>query len=194
MAKKVLVLTGSPRKKGNTNTMAQWFVEGAKEAGATVDLVDVAQLKGKFNGCISCMGCQKSEKYECAVEDEIKPVLARIPDMDVVVFATPVYFFGSSAQIKLLVDRMYSLIKFDPAKGGYNHNLGKVRFALIATAGGDINPGLSLVEQTFKTIAGFVGKEMDSLLVPFASPYSDDLKQDASLREKATAFGRELSV
>lgn len=194
MAKKVMVLTGSPRKSGNTNTVAQWFVEGAKEAGAKIDVVDVAQLKSKFNGCISCMGCQKSEKFECAVEDEIKPVLARIPDMDVVVFATPVYFFGPSAQIKQLVDRMYSLIKLDPAKGSYNNNLGKVRFALIATAGGDINPGLSLVEQTFQAIAGFVGIGMDSLLVPFASPYTDGLKQDAALREKATAFGRELSA
>lgn len=194
MAKKVMVLTGSPRKNGNTNTVAQWFIEGAIEAGATIDVVDVAQLKSKFNGCISCMGCQKSEKFECAVEDDVKPVLARIPDMDVVVFATPVYFFGPSAQIKLLVDRMYSLIKLDPAKGSYNNNVGKVRFALIATAGGDINPGLSLVEQTFKTIAGFVGKGMDSLLVPFASPYSDDLKQDAALREKAIAFGRKLSA
>jgi multimeric flavodoxin WrbA len=194
MGKNIMVLCASPRRKGNTNTVVQWFVEGAIEAGATVDVVDVAKLKSKFNGCIACMGCQKSEKFECAVKDEVKPVLARIPEMDVVVFATPVYFFGPSAQLKLLVDRMYSLIKFDPSKGSYNHNLGKVSFALIATAGGDINPGLSLVEQTFQTIAGFVGKKMDSLLVPFASMYSDDLKQDTALREKAITFGRTISA
>ena len=194
MAKKVMVLTGSPRKNGNTNTVVQWFAEGAREAGAILDVVDVAQLNSKFNGCIACLGCQKSEWFECAVDDEIKPVLARIPEMDVVVFATPVYFFGPCAQIKLLIDRMYSLIKFQPETGSYIHALGKVRLGLIATAGGDINPGLSLVEQTFQTIAGFTGLGLDSLLVPFASLYADGLKQDTVLRDKAITFGRHLAA
>ncbi|MBI1810503.1 MAG: flavodoxin family protein [Nitrospirae bacterium] len=193
MSKKIMILSGSPRKKGNTNTVVGWFVEGAKDAGADVEVIDVAQLKSKNNGCIACLGCQKSDKFECAVDDEMKPVLAKIPDNDVVVFATPVYFFGPSAQLKLLMDRMYSLIKLDPEKGNYYHNLGKLKLGLIATAGGDINPGLSLVEQTFKATAGFAGIEIDSLLVPFASMYNDDIKQDGELRERAMAFGRKLA-
>lgn len=193
MSKRMMILTGSPRKAGNTNTVVQWFMEGAAEAGAAVELINAAGLKSKFNGCISCLGCQKSEKYECAVEDEVKPVLARIPEYDVVVFATPVYFFGPSAQLKLLMDRMYSLIKFNSATGGYTHNLGHLRFGLISTAGGDINPGLDLVEQTFKTVTGFIGSTLESLLVPHASLYSDDMKQDAAVREKARAFGRKLA-
>jgi multimeric flavodoxin WrbA len=193
MSKKVMVLCGSPRKKGNTNTVAGWVVEGAKEAGADVEVIDVARLKSKNNGCIACLSCQKSDKYECAVDDDLKPVLARIPEMDVVVFATPVYFFGTNAQMKLLVDRMYSLIKIDPAKGRYEHNLGHIKWGLIATAGGDINPGLSLVEQTFKTIAGFIGSECSSFLVPNASMYSDEIKQNTDLRKKAVAFGRGLA-
>lgn len=193
MGRKVMVLTGSPRKNGNTNTVAGWFAEGAKEAGADVEIVNVARLKSKNNGCIACLGCQKSDKFECVVDDQIKPVLARIPKADILVFATPVYFFGPSAQLKLLVDRMYSLIKFDPAKGTYHHNLGHLKMGIIATAGGDIEPGLSLVERTFRTIAGFAGLSSESLLVPFASMFSDALKQDTELREKAMAFGRKLA-
>ncbi|KAF0144211.1 MAG: NADPH-dependent FMN reductase [Nitrospirae bacterium] len=193
MAKKVMVLCGSPRKNGNTNTVAGWVVEGAKKAGADVEVVDVARLKSKNNGCVACMGCQKSDKYECVVDDEVKPVLSRIPDKDVIVFATPVYFFGPSAQMKLVMDRMYSLIKISPAKGLYEHNLSHLKFALICTGGGDINPGISLVEQTFKTVAGFIGSECSSLLVPNASMYSDEIKQNAGLREKAIAFGRNLA-
>lgn len=192
MAKKVMILTGSPRKNGNTNTVAGWFIEGAKDAGAEVELIDVTRLKSKNNGCIACLGCQKSEKYECVVEDEIKPVLARIPDYDVLVFATPVYFFGPSAQLKLLMDRMYSLIKFNA--GGYDHNLGHLKWGLIATGGGDIDPGLSLVEQVFKTSAGFLGSGLESLLVPFSSMYDDNIKQNSELRERAIAFGRKLSA
>ncbi len=193
MSKKILILTGSPRKDGNTNTVVKWFTEGAKEAGATVDVVDVARLKSKNNGCVACMGCQKSDRFECVVDDEVKPVLRRIPDYDVLVFATPTYFFGPSAQLKLLMDRMYSLIKFDPAKGCYTHNLSHLKWALICTGGGDINPGLALVEQTFKTVAGFIGSDCDSLLVPNASMYSDELKQNAALREEAKAFSRRLA-
>lgn len=189
----MIVLTGSPRKKGNTNTVAGWFVEGAKAAGADIEVVDVSRLKSKNNGCIACLGCQKSDKYECVWDDEVKPVVARIPGMDVIVFATPTYFFGPSAQMKLFIDRMYSLIKFDPAKGKYVHNLGHLRWALICTGGGDINPGIALVEQTFKTIAGFIGSECSSLLVPNTSMYSDEIKQNAALREKAMAFGRKLA-
>lgn len=193
MSRKILVLTGSPRKNGNTNTVAGWFVEGAKEAGADVEVIDAARLKSKNNGCVACMGCQKSDKYECVVEDEIKPVLARIPDMDVLVFATPTYFFGPTAQMKLLMDRMYSLIKFDSAKGCYVHDLAGLKWALICTGGGDINPGIGLVEQTFKTVAGFIGAELQSLLVPNASMLNDDIKRNAWLREQALAFGRRLA-
>ncbi|MBI5205558.1 MAG: flavodoxin family protein [Nitrospirae bacterium] len=193
MAKKMMVLCGSPRKNGNTNTVAGWVVEGAKEAGADVEVIDVARLKSKNNGCVACMGCQKSDKYECVVDDDIKPVISRIPSMDVLVFATPTYFFGPSAQTKLLMDRMYSLIKIDPVKGCYEHNLSHLKFALVCTGGGDINPGISLVEQTFKTVAGFIGSECSSLLVPNASMYSDEIKQNAGLREKAIAFGRSLA-
>ena len=194
MAKKIMVLNGSPRKNGNTSTVVEWFTAGAKEAGATVELVNVTGLKSKFSGCIACMGCQKSDKFECVVDDEVKPVLARIPSADVVVFATPTYFFGPTAQLKTLLDRMYSLIKFNSDAGGYVHRLEHIALALIATAGGGVQPGLQLVEETFKTIAGFSGAGFDSLLVPNASMYSDDLKQDRDLREKAIAFGRKIAT
>jgi multimeric flavodoxin WrbA len=194
MGKKMMVLTGSPRKNGNTNTVVEWFVDGAKKSGAEVEVIDVTCLKSRNNGCIACMGCQKSEKYECVVDDDVKPVLAKVPDMDVLVFATPTYFFGPSAQMKLVMDRMYSLIKFDPAKGRYVHKLGHLKWGLICTGGGDINPGLALVEQTFKTVAGFVGAECISLLVPNASMYNDEIKQNTGLREEAIAFGRKLAL
>jgi multimeric flavodoxin WrbA len=193
MAKKIMVLAGSARKNGNTNTVVGWFAESAKAAGADVEVVDVTRLKSTFHGCIGCMGCQKSDKYECAVKDEVQPVLARIPATDVVVFATPTYFFGPSAQIKAVLDRMYSLIKMNPAKGAYDHNLGKVKFAVIATAGGGLEPGLKAIEATFSTIAGFTGAGFDSLLVPNASMYNEAMKQDGDVKKAAEAFGKKLA-
>ena len=193
MAKKVMILSGSPRKNGNTNTVVNWFMEGAKEAGADVEFIDIPKLKSTHHGCIACLGCQKSDKYECAVRDEVQPVLARIPEADVVVFATPTYFFGPSAQLKSLLDRMYSLIKFNPAKGGYDHVLGHLTFAVIATAGGGLQPGLKFIDDVFRVVAGFTGAEFDSLLVPNASMYNDAMKQNEDLRESAKTFGRKLA-
>ncbi len=193
MGKKIMILSGSPRKNGNTNTVVQWFVEGAQEAGAEVESIDAASLKSKFNGCISCLGCQKSDKFECVVEDDIKPIIARMPEKDVLVFATPVYFFGPSAQLKLVIDRMYSLVKFAPDTGEPIHNLQHLKLGLISTGGSDINGGLHIVEQTFSTLATFSGLALESLLVPFASVFSDDIKQNGELREKAISFGHRLA-
>ncbi len=194
MAKKIMVLSGSPRKNGNTNTVVNWFAEGANAAGAEVEVVDISKLKSTHHGCIACLGCQKSDKYECAVKDEVQPVIARIPSQDVVVFATPTYFFGPSAQLKSLLDRMYSLIKFNASKGGYDHNLGHLTFAVIATAGGGIEPGLKFIENTFQIIAGFSGADFDSLLVPNASMYNENMKKDQAVQERAKALGRRLAA
>ena len=193
MAKKIMVLSGSPRKNGNTNTVVGWFAEGARQAGADVEVVDITKLKSTHHGCIACLGCQKSDKYECTVKDEVQPVLARIPSADVVVFATPTYFFGPTAQLKSALDRMYSLIKFNGAKGGYDHNLEHVKFGVIATAGGGIQPGLKLIEDTFRSVAGFIGAGFDSFLVPNASTDTDSLKKDLHLQERAKSFGRTLA-
>jgi multimeric flavodoxin WrbA len=193
MAKKIMVLNGSPRKGGNTSTVAAWFAEGAMAAGAEVEMIHIAQLKSKFSGCIACMGCQKSDKYECQVEDDVKPVLARMSKADAVVFATPTYFFGPSAQTKSVVDRMYSQIKFN-AQGGYDMNLGHIKLGVIATAGGDVAPGLKLIDDTFRVIAGFSGIPYDSLLVPFAPRDPGDMKTQGDVKEKAIAFGRAFAA
>ena len=193
MAKKIMVLSGSPRKNGNTNTVVNGFAEGARAAGAKVDLVDITKLKSTHHGCIGCLGCQKSDKYECVVKDEVQPVLAKIPSMDIVVFATPTYFFGPSAQLKSMLDRMYSLIKFNTSKGGYDHKLGQVKFAVIATGGGGIKPGLRLIDDTFEVMSGFSGAEYESFLVPNASMYNEDMKKDRGLQERAKAFGQKLA-
>ncbi len=194
MGKKIMVLSGSPRRYGNTNTVVDWFIEGAKDSGADVEFVDVNGLNYKHKGCIACMGCQKSEKFECTIKDEAQPILARIPEADVLVFATPVFFFGPSAQLKLFMDRMYSLAKFNYITGEIRHNLGHIRLGLIATGGGDLNSGLSLVEQTFQHLAVQTDYKLESLLVPFAPVNPEDMKQNGELRQKATAFGRKLSA
>ena len=193
MARKILILCGSPRKKGNTNTLVGWVADAARDAGADVEIVDTAWLKYKVNGCIACMGCQKTDKFECVHDDEAAPVLKRIPEADTVVFATPTYFMGPSAQLKLLLDRVFCLVKMNPQDGSMVKAREDQDYAAIATAGGDMNAGLGLVDQTFRGAAAFLAQSYESLLMPQCPHDPAELAADADLRQRATAFGRKLA-
>lgn len=193
MAKKVMIVCGSPRENGNTMTLAGWVAAGARGAGAEVEIVDAAKLKYKVHGCIACMGCQKTGEYRCVIDDEAAPVLARIPEQDVLVFATPVYFMGFSAQIKLLIDRMFSLVKIKGDDYTLAPGFAEIDYALIASGGGREEDGLNLVEENMKAIADFAKKSSRSLLVPFAPLEPGAIASNEELREKAMAFGAELA-
>ena len=102
---KILVITGSPRKNGNSNTLAENFIKGAEEAGHTVVRFDSA-----FKNVHPCVACNKcGMNGQCVFKDDFEFVKANIIDADTVVFATPMYYFGISAQIKAVIDRFYAL-------------------------------------------------------------------------------------
>lgn len=193
MAKKVMIICGSPRENGNTMTLAGWAAEGARGAGADVEIVNAAKLRYAVNGCTACMGCQRSEEYRCVIDDEASAVLARIPGKDVLVFATPVYFMGFSAQTKLLMDRIFSLVKIKGEDFTLAPGYDEIDYALIASGGGGIEDGLNLVEETMKAIAAFGKKSPKSLLVPRAPFEEGAIASNEELRERATAFGAELA-
>ncbi len=195
MGKKIIVLCGSPRKQGNTNTVANWFAEGARSGGAEVEVVDTAHLKYKANGCTACMGCQKSEKYECVIDDEASPIIARIPKFDVMVLATPVYWFGPTAQLKLLLDRTFALVKFDHKTGEPISNASSKQnvLCLLATAGGDLDGGLKSLDDAFRTAAAFMRCTYESLLVPLAPMNPKQMAEKMDVKEKALALGRKMA-
>ena len=193
MSRKIIILSSSPRKNGNTNIAANWCAEGATAAGARVEQIDIARLNYKENGCISCFSCQMVEKYECAVKDDANPIMERLKEFDVLIFATPVYFMGPNAQMKLLLDRMMSLFKFDPETEKFNTDTFGRPMALIATAGGDMNGGLSMLDDNFRAIAGFTKSPYDSLLIPNAPMDPEKLLSNEQVKQKAIAFGQKLA-
>ncbi len=102
---KILVITGSPRKNGNSNTLADNFIKGAQEAGHTVVRFDSA-----FKNVHPCIACNKcGMNGQCVFKDDFEFVKANIIDSDAVVFATPMYYFGVSAQIKAVIDRFCAI-------------------------------------------------------------------------------------
>ena len=102
---KILVLTGSPRKGGNSATLADSFIKGAKEAGHSIERFDAAFKK--VHPCIACNSCVMDGP--CVFKDDFEFVRKHIVDADCVVFATPMYYFGISAQLKAVIDRFYAI-------------------------------------------------------------------------------------
>jgi len=109
-----------------------------------------------------------------------------------VVFASPVYFFGLSSQIKMIIDRMVSLFKF--CDGKTIHNLQKVNFAFVSTCGGGLDDsGIKLVDETIKNIVHFIGKTHKSLLIPSLPINPEETAKMEDVKEKAVAFGKILA-
>ena len=101
---KIVVLTGSPHKIGTSNTLVNEFVKGAEENGHNVVRFDTPFLD--IHPCIGCDHCGMNGS--CVFNDDMPKILDTILESDMIVFATPIYYFGFSSQIKSAIDRFYS--------------------------------------------------------------------------------------
>jgi len=102
MAKNVIIISASPRKHGNSDLLCDRFLEGAKEAGHPAEKIFLRDKK--INYCLACDACKKNGGT-CIQKDDMAAVLAKIIAADVLVLATPVYFYTMNAQMKTLIDR-----------------------------------------------------------------------------------------
>ena len=102
MSKKVLILSGSPRKGGNSDILCDEFLRGAREAGNTVEKIRVAAKK--VHPCSGCYYCRE-HGGQCAHKDDMADILQKMIDADVLVLASPVYFYSIGAQLKAVIDR-----------------------------------------------------------------------------------------
>lgn len=104
---KITVITGSPRKNGNTFAMVDAFIKAAESKGHEVVRFDAAMMK--IGGCHACMTCFKTGKA-CSFDDDFNIIAPHILEADAVVFAMPVYWYSIPAQIKGVIDRLFSFM------------------------------------------------------------------------------------
>jgi len=139
MAKKILILSGSPRKGGNSDLLCDQFLLGAKEAGHQVEKIF---LRDKTIGyCVACDACQRNGG-QCVLQDDMAEILDKMIAADVIVMATPVYFYTMNAQMKTLIDRVYSR---------YTQVSGKEFYFIMTAAVGN----KALLERTLEGFRGF---------------------------------------
>ena len=127
MAKKVVILNGSPRKKGNTSALVRAFAEGAESAG---NMVTEFFLDGmNIHGCKGCFGGHSDRACPCVQKDDMDQIYLAVRECDVVVLATPLYYWNMSGQLRTAVDRLFAL-----EEGGGNLLRGNGRSSALLMA------------------------------------------------------------
>jgi multimeric flavodoxin WrbA len=111
---RVVVLHGSPRRDGNSDTLAEHFVKGVRETG-DVEVLDFILNDMTISPCQGCESCIASEEHRCVIDDDMHQIYSVFADADIVVWATPMYWGYMTAQMKTALDRMEALA-MDPEK------------------------------------------------------------------------------
>ena len=107
--KRVIVISTSLRRGSNSDMLADQFVEGAKAAGNDVEKISLVGKDIQF--CMGCLGCQKLGR--CIINDDVNDIMAKVLKADVVCWATPIYYYEMSGQMKTLIDRMNAMYEQD---------------------------------------------------------------------------------
>lgn len=165
--KNILVLTGSPRREGNSDMLAEAFIKGAKSQGHSVVKFEAAFKK--FVPCIACNRCWTTGTG-CVVPDafaELEPLLA---DADMLVFVTPVQWFAMSVSIKLAFDKLYAYVRYD-------HRPLRITKAMLLACGAEGQDTFRGVLQTYKLMLDYLKwEDAGTLTVPNVWLKGDILK------------------
>ncbi len=111
MDRKIVILNGSPRKTGNTAALAAEFARGAREAGNTVTEFFLDSMN--IHGCKGCFGGHSSRECPCVQKDDMNKIYPAVKECDVIVLATPLYYWNMSGQLRTAIDRLFALEESD---------------------------------------------------------------------------------
>ncbi len=184
-----MFIHGSPHPNGNTRQIAAMAAQAARDEDAEVFEIDATRLEFKVAGCAGCMQCQQSDEFACVLGDELALTVAGLVEYDVIVLATPTYWMSYSAQIKMLIDRLGSLMRFGE-NGEIITPLAGKSLALLTTGNAGLANNLDLLEQQCRNVAEMFACRFSACLFPNMGMVR--LGQDEALR--AREFGRQLAV
>jgi len=150
---KITALLGSAKKKGNTATVLGWVKEELESLGHTVETI---YLNNKsINGCLGCAKCRENpDEIACVQHDDTIDIMHQMISSDAVLFASPIYFWGFSAQIKALIDRGYSLVT-NYHKPGHTSLMKDKRIGLLVTGADAYEDNAEGLFTAFDRIVGF---------------------------------------
>lgn len=165
---KIVILVGSMRKGGNTDLLAQSFAEGASKNN-TVELVSVADYS--INPCIGCNSCFTRENNLCFQNDDMIEIYDKLRNADIVAVASPVYFYGISAQLKAVIDRLHT-----PMRNEFHIK----KLALLLVGAAELPELFDPIKMQYQLILNFFHLEdLGMVLVRGVEDKGDIMKTDA---------------
>ena len=145
MSRKIVILNGSPRRNGNTSSLVKSFTEGAESAGHTVTEFFLQDMN--IRGCRGCFGGHSSQDSPCVQKDDMDKIYPAVKESDVVVLASPLYYWNMSGQIRTAIDRLFALEEGD---GNLLRGHGRASALLMAAEGNGFEDVLTYYDHLMK--------------------------------------------
>lgn len=178
--KKVVIISSSLRVGSNTEILAKEFERGALESGNAVEFVSLKDKRIEF--CRGCLSCQKTRK--CIIDDDVKKIMESVKNADVLAFATPIYYYELSGQLKTLLDRLNPLYGTDY----------RFREVFMISAAAEEEP--DTFDRAYQGLKGWVDCFPEATLRKIVKGYGINDPKGALIRldvmEKAYRLGKEL--
>ncbi|OGP52895.1 MAG: hypothetical protein A3K30_00170 [Deltaproteobacteria bacterium RBG_13_51_10] len=184
--KKVMIVMGSPRKKGNSAILAKQVAAGAKAGGAAVETFYLHDMNIK--PCTACDACRKKKDIDCVLDDDMQKLYPKLRSADAIVIASPIYWFTVSAQTKLFMDRWYAL------GGDEGYELAGKRFGIVLTYA-DADPfssGAVNALRTFQDAFNFIGAKIVGMVYGSAWK-AGEIRRNEALMAEAYELGKKLA-
>ena len=184
----VTSILGSPRKKGNTNRVLGWVEEALQSEGHRAERINT--VDHKINGCKGCFTCKRfTEKPGCAQEDDALRIMDRLIASDAIIYGSPIYFWGPTAQMKTLMDRHCSLVT-GFGKPSWQSLLEGRRTGFVVTCEDAVENNAELIIETFERFADYLKCHNAGVLVIPHTSKPDALGDE--VKERATALARKV--
>ncbi len=182
---RIVIVMGSPRRNGNSASLAGRVADGARSVGGEVESLYLHDMN--ISSCDACDVCREEIETDCVINDDMRDLYPKLREADALVIASPIYWFTVSAQTKLFMDRCYAL-------GGPQGNALKGKRIGIALAYGDSDPfnsGAVNAIRTFQDAFNYIGANIVGMVYGSASD-PGEIKSNRALMDKAYQLGRQL--
>lgn len=179
----ILSVLASPRDKGNTAILLKEYLKGAADLNTSPQVETIFLQSKNIQYCTGCNTCQKSSKSPCVLKDDMQNIYESVEKADVLVFATPVYVFNMTGQLKTFLDRLHAV--------DYNTLLNK-KIVLLTTYGdiNEFNAGVPNIVQSISMLSQYLGmKFIQNLNV---STYEVEVSKNEQPKKAAYILGTEI--
>ena len=184
----IVAFSASPRKRSNSEILADRILASAKQSGASVEKVRLCELS--ISPCNACGACLKSVEAPCVIDDDMAPLLEKIRSADGLVFASPIYFLSVNAQMKVFLDRMQALFSDGPPDAI------RGKRAAVALTYGNPDPlasGAGVALRMFQEAFAFLSVELTGW-VHASCNKPGEIETNTDVLEAAMALGKKLAT